>query len=343
MTSTWQKVAAENLIRNVSGTYYLNAKVGGKKIRRSLDTDRLAVAKLRRDDQLSKLRAMAPRAASSIKTLGDALNVVEARETTKPHLKPRSVQYYREVFASIRKSIDTRRAITAISADDMALWWAGYGMSATQANNALRLVRMAFEEARKASLRFDNPTAEIRRRKTKASAIETLPSRKQFEAMISDIRAVRPKNAKPADMAEFMAWSGLRKGEAQALEWHHVGKDWLTVTGGEQGTKNGDSRLVPINRRLLAVIERMRPPNAAGKVFLVASPREALDAAARRGHPKMRVHDLRHLFATECIEAGIDIPTVAKWLGHKDRGILAMKTYGHLRDDHSLAQAKKLG
>jgi len=33
-------------------------------------------------------------------------------------------------------------------------------------------------------------------------------------------------------------------------------------------------------------------------------------------------HDLRHLFATTCIEAGVDIPTVSRWLGHQDGGAL---------------------
>ena len=53
-------------------------------------------------------------------------------------------------------------------------------------------------------------------------------------------------------------------------------------------------------------------------------------------------HDLRHLFATRCIESGVDIPTVAKWLGHKDGGVLAMQTYGHLRDKHSADMAQKV-
>jgi hypothetical protein len=29
---------------------------------------------------------------------------------------------------------------------------------------------------------------------------------------------------------------------------------------------------------------------------------------------------------TRCIESGIDIPTVSRWLGHQDGGVLAMKT-----------------
>ena len=39
---------------------------------------------------------------------------------------------------------------------------------------------------------------------------------------------------------------------------------------------------------------------------------------------------------------GVDIPTVSRWLGHKDGGALPMKTYGHLRCEHSIAQAQKV-
>jgi hypothetical protein len=44
----------------------------------------------------------------------------------------------------------------------------------------------------------------------------------------------------------------------------------------------------------------------------------------------------------EHIESGVDIPTVARWLGHKDGGALAMKTYGHLRNEHSQQMAQKV-
>jgi len=53
-------------------------------------------------------------------------------------------------------------------------------------------------------------------------------------------------------------------------------------------------------------------------------------------------HDLRHLFATRCVEAGVDIPTVSRWLGHNDGGALAMKVYGHLRDTHAATMSQKV-
>jgi integrase len=68
-----------------------------------------------------------------------------------------------------------------------------------------------------------------------------------------------------------------------------------------------------------------------------------MDRAAKRvGFARITHHDLRHLFATRCIEAGVDIPTVSRWLGHRDGGALAMKVYGHLRDQHSSELAQKV-
>ena len=79
------------------------------------------------------------------------------------------------------------------------------------------------------------------------------------------------------------------------------------------------------------------------KVMEVAECERSMTRACKEvGMARITHHDLRHLFATRCIETGVDIPTVSRWLGHNDGGALAMKTYGHLRQDHSLAMAKKV-
>ena len=70
---------------------------------------------------------------------------------------------------------------------------------------------------------------------------------------------------------------------------------------------------------------------------------KAIDSACKKlDIVRFTHHDLRHLFATRCIESGVDIPTVSRWLGHKDGGAFAMKTYGHLGDQHSTTMAKKV-
>jgi integrase len=70
---------------------------------------------------------------------------------------------------------------------------------------------------------------------------------------------------------------------------------------------------------------------------------KAMNRAAKAvGMVRITHHDLRHLFATLCIESGVDIPTVSRWLGHKDGGALAMRVYGHLRDQHSVNMAQRV-
>jgi integrase len=133
------------------------------------------------------------------------------------------------------------------------------------------------------------------------------------------------------------------------VTWEDV--DWqrqeIIVRGDpETGTKNSEIRRVPILPDMEALLLRLKnKPRCAttGRIIEVGRCNEALMRACKEvGIPKITHHDLRHLFATRCIESGVDIPTVSRWLGHKDGGALAMKTYGHLRNEHSQAMAQKV-
>jgi integrase len=102
--------------------------------------------------------------------------------------------------------------------------------------------------------------------------------------------------------------------------------------------------MIPEMRLLLEQIKAVRSgAQSTDKVMKVRECQKAMNNAAERtGIAHITHHDLRHLFATRCIESGVDIPTVSRWLGHKDGGALAMKTYGHLRNEHSQAMAQKV-
>jgi len=95
-----------------------------------------------------------------------------------------------------------------------------------------------------------------------------------------------------------------------------------------------------------AFLERLKAelnPKPDEPICRVKTCDEALTAACKKvGCTRLTHHDLRHLFATFCIEAGIDAPSVSKWLGHSDGGALAMKTYGHLRREHSQLMASRV-
>ena len=40
--------------------------------------------------------------------------------------------------------------------------------------------------------------------------------------------------------------------------------------------------------------------------------------------------------------SGIDFMTIARWVGHKDGGILIGKVYGHLSNEHAQLQAARM-
>jgi len=153
-----------------------------------------------------------------------------------------------------------------------------------------------------------------------------------------------------ADFAAGLAFTGCRVGEAREIAWRDVDFDAgeIIVRGDpETATKNWELRRVPLIPDARALLERMRTERKGepldAKVFRVRECQKALDRACKKvGTDRITHHDLRHLFATCCIESGVDIPTVSRWLGHKDGGALAMKTYGHLRREHSIAQAQRV-
>lgn len=60
------------------------------------------------------------------------------------------------------------------------------------------------------------------------------------------------------------------------------------------------------------------------------------------GLPRFGFHDCRHFFISYSVMAGIDYLTIAKWVGHKDGGVLIGKVYGHLADEHAKQQARRL-
>jgi integrase len=150
-----------------------------------------------------------------------------------------------------------------------------------------------------------------------------------------------------ADFCRFLAFTGCRLSEATATRWQDV--NFITGTLTINGTKTDAAArtipMVPAARTLLEKLnaERVSPENVTAPLFSIRSAKKALKAACDALKlPRLTHHDLRDAFATTCIEGGVDIPTVAAWLGHVDGGALLMKVYAHHRMPHSLAQAAKV-
>jgi len=69
---------------------------------------------------------------------------------------------------------------------------------------------------------------------------------------------------------------------------------------------------------------------------------EVKDRALPEHLQRFGFHDLRHHFISYAVMSGIDFMTIARWVGHKDGGILIGKVYGHLSNEHAQAQAARM-
>jgi hypothetical protein len=85
------------------------------------------------------------------------------------------------------------------------------------------------------------------------------------------------------------------------------------------------------------------PLQPGDRIVQIYEAKKAITSACQTAKlPHFHHHSLRHFFCSNAIETGIDFKTIAGWLGHKDGGLLVAKTYGHLRDEHSAAMAKRM-
>ncbi len=159
-----------------------------------------------------------------------------------------------------------------------------------------------------------------------------------------------------ADYLRFLRYTGAREKEALRVRWRDVDFDRGLVAIGADGlAKNAEVRHVDFNPALANLLEEMRQRRPPDSQWLFPSPqrgerdipaqtfRETLKLARMAaGMPTVGFHDTRHEFISRAVMAGIDFMTIARWVGHKDGGVLIGKVYGHIANEHRQRMAAKL-
>ena len=362
-----ESTSVTNLVRAAdSSVYYARAKVRGKLIWRSLETETFSVAKLRLPDTLKELRDAAP---AEIKmepkiTFGQVVELYKTSVNENARLKPRAKEFRLRSEFTFRRTwpdvfeIELRR----VTPEACKAWLTKFengasrykaplaksitraGNSPTTVNAAIAFLRHVFAIGIKGGILYQNPAIQLQKKKPNRKLLR-LPNKTQFTAIVSTIRSVPGWGRKTGDLVEGLAYSGARIGELRRLTWGHIDfeKGTLLIPGEKT---DAAPRVVPMTGKFRELVTKMRgdrTPEHIVPVFEVSVASSSLSGACKKvGVPHMTHHDLRHLFATTCIESGVDIPTVSRWLGHADGGALAMKTYGHLRPEHSSEAAKKV-
>jgi len=178
--------------------------------------------------------------------------------------------------------------------------------------------------------------------------------RPDAEAYARVIEAQKAHRMDVSELVRFMSYSGARQAEAgKAVNGDDRGT-YLILHGTKTKTSRG--RSLPMNVALRGLLDRIQArrkeealwmdkpePVSTDPLLKVRECQKSLNRACRALQlPQLTHHDFRHLFATRCLECGVDPKTVADWLGHADGGVLVLKTYGHVRPEHAAAAAAKV-
>jgi integrase len=164
------------------------------------------------------------------------------------------------------------------------------------------------------------------------------------EARLLETVRISPKEKHLEPIIITALNTGMRKGEILNLEWSNVDIKTGVIT--VEGTKNGEKRKIPMNKKLTQTLESAKKVSNGEYVF------------SENGHPYgdfktgwwtalrkakiegLRFHDLRHTFGTRLGMKGYDIKTIAELMGHKD--IKMTMRYSHPTPEHKRRAVESL-
>jgi integrase len=229
-----------------------------------------------------------------------------------------------------------------------------------RANRAAALLSKMFSlAATRWEMRSDNPCRGLERnteeRRNRYLAGDEL--RRLTEAL-----AVHPNQA-AANAIRLLLLTGARRGEVLGATWDQFDIEEGVWTKAASFTKQKKLHRVPLSapaRQLLAEIKAAADGEAEGanrepSPFVFPAQRTARKGAGHLVEIKgpwadickaaqlsgVRVHDLRHSYASILASAGVSLPVIGTLLGHTQPGTTAR--YAHLFDDPLRAATERVG
>ena len=332
--------AGENLYRNSdSGKYYVRVKRAGKQIWRALKTDKITIARLRRENAIQKIGVQ----KNSLSR--DNLKLAECVESylqgkRDEGLKALSYEYCERSVKMIRdhfKGFDAYlvEAFTAHECKTLTDRLKGK-YSKRRFNGALWTLRGILAVAVRAKVIKDNPAMDIKPFRLEQNARE-LPTDEKFYNLIVQLR--RNKRLKSTlAFVRILALTGHRPESIRRLRPEHVDLKKRVVKWPPIKHKSDFNRILMSEELYEVLKELMAEYKGDGPLVPIKNPRKALQTASKLAgiDPPVTPGALRHFWSSRAMEVNPPIPVhvIAAMRGDRDGGRTLLKTYSHLRDAH---------
>ncbi|MXW84481.1 MAG: tyrosine-type recombinase/integrase [Boseongicola sp. SB0667_bin_21] len=266
------------------------------------------------------------------------------RESWADRCKPSTVRGWDHVlngrllpeFGSLRLDRITRQAVQD--------WFEEYSRTAPGgANSALRLLRQSLKFAMERGLVDSNPAASVlpNRRPRLSRFLSRDEIRRLNEALD---RHAGGRRGMQADIIRLLLLTGARKSEIVGLKPREVAGDRLRLADAKTGPRTvhlGPEAREIIERRMNAPGEFLFPSPAKPKRPLYGNLPLWQEIRREIGVEDVRLHDLRHSYASQCVIEGVPLPVVSRLLGHRDPAMTLR--YAHVSDPDVEAAAERIG
>jgi integrase len=213
------------------------------------------------------------------------------------------------------------------------------------ATRTVGLLGAIFSYAVKERLRQDNPVRGIKRFRDGAN--ERYLSNAELGRLGEALAAAERDGEHPAVIAaiRLLALTGARRSEILSLRWEYVDLERACLRLPDSKTGAKIIRLGAPAMEVLASLSRVAGnpyvlPGEKDGAHYVGLPRSWDRIRKRAGLEDVRLHDLRHSFASVAAGGGDSLLIIGALLGHKDSA--TTKRYAHLADDPLRAAAERI-
>ncbi len=219
------------------------------------------------------------------------------------------------------------------------------GLAESTCSHYGKLLRQALNLAVLWGLLEVNPIAQIKLFNSD-NRVENVMSTAQLRALLATLNDASDSRKVASLVIKFLLFTGARVNEALQARWSDVDRITRTWTVLATNSKSKARRSIPLNDAAIAVLDELKSEDTSEWLFtsrrgggtqrMTTISKVYQKIRNDAGLPWLRIHDLRHNFASMLVNSGRTLYEVQQILGHSDSKVT--ERYAHLSTE-SLQQA----